>query len=236
MLRGIYNSGIGMNTGIRQLNIISNNLANADTTGFKKDDMTVGKFEAELSSKIGNKEVLTMDTVYTDYMQGSLDDTSNDFDLAIKGEGFFTVDRDGEKYTRDGSFALDKEGYLVTKDGFKVQGEKGQIKFAGDKLRINEAGEIFDGLVKIDKLKMMNFENLDSLEKAGDNLVKKTEQTVEKDCKAQVLQGFLETSNVNVVTEMVDMIEVMRNFEANQKVLKVHDEMLGKSANEIGKV
>ena len=181
-----------------------------------------------------------VDEIRTDFTQGHLDPTGNSTDLAIKGNGFFAIDVNGEeRYSRDGSFTLNSEGYLVNKDGHKVLGEKGFIKIEGKNISINEIGEILlDGSI-VDKLKLVDFEDYKALRKEGDSLYTALNDDWPDNAKefsGVVNQGFLEGSNVNSIKEMVDMISMLRSYEANQRLIKAHDELLGRAVNDVGKL
>jgi flagellar basal-body rod protein FlgG len=126
----------------------------------------------------------------------------------------------------------------MTKEGNYVLGRDGKIALpgAGSNVRISENGTIFYNDREIDKLLMTDFENPESLRKVGDNLYSGTEETREKAFSGKILQGYLESSNVNTVREMVDMISVMRTYEANQKVIQTQDETLKKAVNDVGRL
>jgi len=196
--------------------------------------------------------------VFTIYEQGSLMRTENPFDVALDGKGFFVVMTErGQRYTRNGAFTLNKDGILVTHNGLPVLGENGIIKLQKNNFMINERGEIlvnaalsleptdlvgmtqnnWEQPVVIDKLKIVDFENIRELKKEGESLYRETEYSgpalPAEDYK--VVQGFLEKSNVNVVREMVDMIEVQRSYEANQKAMLTHDHELGRLINEVAR-
>lgn len=196
--------------------------------------------------------------VYTEFEQGSLQHTENPLDLALEGRGFFTVVTErGERYTRDGGFTINKDGFVVTKNGNLVLGENGPIKVQANNFMINERGEVlvnaaisldprdvvgmannnWEDPVVIDKLKIVDFENIREIKKEGDSLYRETELSGPPlppgDIK--VVQGFLEKSNVNVVREMVDMIEVQRSYEANQKAILTHSDTLGRLINEVAR-
>jgi flagellar basal-body rod protein FlgG len=240
----------------KRMDTITNNIANVNTTGFKKDSVATRAFDEVLTRRLNDKtqiegERLAMkiggmslgtyvDQVYTDFSEGTLDQTDNPFDLALDQAGFFAVsytDKDGkatEKYTRDGSFTTGPNGTLMTKDGYKVLGENGPIELPAGFVTINELGEVYVDSQYIDKLKITNFENADSLRKYGDNLTDVTADTKKTAYKGKVMQGFLEGSNVNSVQEMVSMITSMRAYEVNQKLIQIHDSTLGKAVNEIG--
>ena len=252
MIRGLYTSAIGMKTQFEKMDILTNNLANVDTTGYKKDIVVSRSFPEELTKRIqdrkngfsnnrniGNMSLgLYIDEIYTSYVQGALKQTNDPLNLAIQGKAFFAIEtEDGiEKYTRDGSFVLGPDGRLMTKEGNTVLGENGAIRLEQGDVRIDESGNIYVNDEYIDRLRILEFENPESLRKVGDNLLERTEATAEKNVESQIMQGFVEGSNVNVVREMVDMITATRIYEANQKAIQTHDETLGKAVNEVGKI
>ncbi|MDY6970496.1 MAG: flagellar basal-body rod protein FlgF [Spirochaetota bacterium] len=196
--------------------------------------------------------------VYTLFDQGSHQRTENSFDLALEGRGFFTVLTErGERYSRNGAFTINQDGTLVTHNGHPVMGENGQIKVQKNNFIINERGEVVVNMaislesrdvvtmannnweepVVIDRLKLADFENIREIKKEGDSLYRETELSGPPlpPVKIKVLQGFLEKSNVNVVREMVDMIEVQRSYEINQKSILTHNDTLGRLINEVGR-
>ena len=178
--------------------------------------------------------------IFTNYAQGQLTTTNNPLDLAIEGRGFFSVETtEGLRFTRSGEFSKSADGYLVTKEGYRVLGENGHIKLDAAQLTINEKGEIFDGAKLVDKLKMIDFKDQKALRKTGNGLVRVEEEGRPDNIiefMGSIKQGFLEGSNVNSVKEMVEMLAMLRTYEANQKLVKIHDEMLGRSVNDIAKL
>lgn len=179
------------------------------------------------------------DKVVTNFTQGTMIDTGNKLDLALKGDGFIKVHTDkGDYYTRDGSFSLSKTGELVTREGGYPVGKVGSIAANTEQVSINEYGEIIaDGKI-VDKIEIVDITNKEDLRKIGNNFYKIVDgQTAqETPFKGSLMQGYLEGANVNPVQEMVDMISVMRSYETSQKVVKAFDEMLAKSVNEIPKL
>lgn len=258
MIRGLYTSGWSMMASSKKMDVISNNLANVNTTGYKKDTVVFESFPEVLtrrindsksssnpSGKVGNMQLGSdVGEVFTYYSQGKLIKTDNNFDLAFKDSdtAFFTVQvtdeqgNVGEYYTRDGSFTVNAENQLVTKDGYPVMGEDGPIFLYGDDFVIEPDGTIIQGWDVVGRLLIKDFTDATTLRKYGNNLVSKTAQTEEREFRGTVQQGFLEQSNVNVVQEMVDMISVMRAYEANQKVLQAQDSTLEKAVNQVGAV
>lgn len=252
MIRGLYTSALGMTTQFKKMDVVSNNLANADTTGFKKDMVVSHSFPEELTKRINDRKNefpnnanigrmspgVYIDEVHTNYIQGALNQTDDPLNMAIQGKGFFAIQtEDGtEKYTRDGSFVLDPDGRLMTKEGNFVLGQNGIISLEQGDIRIDNTGNIYANDELIDQLRLLEFDNPETLRKVGDNLLERTDESAEVNFEGRIIQGFLEVSNVNVVREMVDMITATRTYEANQKAVHTHDETLGKAVNEIGRL
>ncbi|HBV81829.1 MAG TPA: flagellar basal-body rod protein FlgF [Lachnospiraceae bacterium] len=252
MLRGLYTAYTGMLNEQYRMDIMSNNLANADTTGFKKEGSTSQAYSEVMAVKIkdvtenpntpkrlGNMSLgVKIGETYTDFSQGSLRDTGNTYDIAIGGDGFFNIEftsKSGEtstKYTRAGSFTLTKDGYLVTKDGDYVLGENGRIQLsttAGNTV-FDESGNIFQDGTLVASLKLTEFEDTNYLTHYGETMWDAKEGAVQQDAEdAQIYQGYLEMSNASVVKEMVNMITISRQYESNQKMLTTFDESLEKS-------
>jgi flagellar basal-body rod protein FlgF len=255
MIRGWYTGASGMNAQQNRLDAISNNLANVDTAGYKRD-ITISKSFPELLLRRMNADGVYQTPVgsadaapvigklglgvetnenYTDFEQGSFKETKTKSDMALAGEGFFTVQTpDGERYTRNGNFLIGKEGILETKDGYPVLGENGPIQVSDDKFFVNEDGKIYseNDMHLIDRFKIVRFDNERYLKKTGESMYNTNETAgdahiAEGKERPRMLQGYTETSNVNVVNEMVRMIEVNRAYEANQKTITSEDSMMG---------
>ena len=181
---------------------------------------------------------------YTDYSQGSFRSTENTYDLAIEGNGFFSIsftNKNGEqsiKYTRDGEFTIDTEGALRTKDGDYVQGEGGDIYIPTNatQVAITTTGEIYADGEYIDTIQITDFEDYDYLKKYGENMYETVDGAVETESMALIHQGYLEASNINVVSEMVEMITISRAYESSQKAVQTADSMLEKAVNDVGRV
>lgn len=183
---------------------------------------------------------LKFQKIVTNYTQGNMSETGGTYDLALNNPGFFKVtDEDGNiYYTRDGSFTLNQEGALSTLRGELVQGLDGNIFIEGNGVSIGTDGTIVvDGNV-VGVLDIVDLENREFLRKIGDNLYQMGEdmEAEEVPYEGEVLQGYLENSNVNAIEEMVEMITLLREYEAGQKAIRVQDEMLEKVSNEIGRV
>ena len=252
MTRALYTGFTGMINEQRRLDIASNNIANAATTGYKAENVTSQSFEELLTLKIrdnseyyvdkpiGNMSLgVRLGEVYTNFGQGPLHETGNDFDLAIEGKGFFEI-REGEniRYTRDGNFKLTKDGYIVDSDGNHLQGQSGdiQIPVDGGGVSIDVTGRISVDMIPVDTVKLVDFENYDYLEKIADTSYKPVDGAVMLEGDGVIRQGFTEQSNVNAVSEMVDLIAITRAYEANQKVIHTEDSLLDKAVNQIGKL
>ena len=257
MVRVLYTAHTGMRNEQKRLDIISNNLANSATVGYKKESVTNQAFEQMLTLKIRdgsqayhNQTIGRMSMgvkigeVYTDYDQGSLRQTGNTYDLAISGNGFFSVkvtDAEGNssiKYTRDGTFKLSADGYLMDSNGNRVQGSGGDITIPTNatSVAISKDGVITADGVVLDTISLIDFTDYDYLKKFGDNLYEPVEGATTMEAAGAIEQGYTEQSNVNVVSEMVNMIAITRAYEANQKIIKTVDTMLDKSVNSVGKL
>ena len=252
MVKGLYTSYTGMVNQQYRLDVVSNNLANATTTGFKKEGCTTQSFDSVYGIKIKDATVghlnqnigkmslgAKIGETYRSWDQGSLISTGSNYDFALSGNGFFNIsftNKLGETttmYTRDGSFQMNAEGYLVTKDGDYVLGESGPIQLPTNisELTVEATGEIYADGQYIDTFALTDFEDYDYLEMYGENLFTAVEGATETDTPVTVTQGYLEASNINVVSEMVDMITIAREYESGQKVMNAIDEMLGRMVN-----
>jgi flagellar basal-body rod protein FlgF len=247
MIKGIYSSGSSLRPMMARLEVLANNLANLNTTGFKRDTVFMdilkdaGLREAEGKSELDGLDVRQI----TDFSEGSLMQTNNPLDVAIQGNGFFVVNTPyGQRYTRNGSFKLAQDGTIVTHEGFAVQGTRGNIQIPDTErtelsgMRISPLGEITRGQASIGKLRIVNFENLDQLTKDHGSLFISTAAERPVDPESQTVairQGYLEESNVDGIAEMIEMIEINRNFEASQRALQSQDSTLDKTM-EVGRV
>lgn len=258
MIRGLYASGWSMMANSRKMDVIANNLSNINTNGFKKDSVIFESFLELLAKRVndyrsianpsgmlGTMEISSdVGEIFTYYHQGQLNKTGNRLDLAISdtGNAFFTIGvaaPDGtirELYTRDGAFTINSQNFLATKDGYLVMGQNGPIRLQDREFLVEEDGTIIQDGAVIDRLLIRSFANTSTLRKIGSNLVGRIEQTEEQPFNGRVLQEFLEQSNVNVIREMVDMVTVLRAYEANQKILQIQDGTLEKAVNEVGVV
>lgn len=250
MLRGIYTATTGMIQQSRRLDTIANNLANINTTGYKKDKVINRAFEDELLLRTGRGQVpssrgigyinhgVYADEIVTSFDQGNLDQTYKSTDAAILGQGFFTIlTDDGVRYTRDGSFSIDSFGRLVTAEGWPVLGEQGEIYLHGDDYVVDAHGNITRDGMYIDTLLVVDFDNKETLRKIEDNYyVNIDENNQPIQFTGEIRQGFLEGSNVQPIKEIADMMVATRTYETNQRIIKMMDDTLGKAVNEVGRI
>lgn len=266
MVKGLYTAYTGMVNEQNRMDIMTNNLANADTNGFKKEGSTSQTFADTYAIKIKDTSACNIPRTlgevslgvhigetYRDYSQGSFQVTDSPYDLGIAGNGFFAIsytNKQGEtsiKYTRDGAFTVNKEGYLVTKDGDYVLNQNGAMN--GDpgaanyiridpnqEFTIDEQGNIWQNNVLAGQIGLVDFADYNYLEKYGENLYQTVDGAQVIAAEGIIEQGTIEASNVNVVTEMVDMITITRAYEANQKIVQTIDTMLDKAVNQVGKL
>lgn len=256
MSGSIYMAASGALAYEKRLQIISNNLANVNTVGYKMDhsqfrgfdlaEITGSTVEAPPELNTSQAPLFWMQfDMYTDYSSGNLRSTGNDLDLALIGKGFFSVQTpDGVAYTRKGAFTLNSDGTLVTQDGWPVLGDGGEITIEGvqnpnqvKKFVVDEQGSISVDGQQVGNLRIVDFAQPYRLTKMGDTLFKpagaETVETLTEGIK--VSQGFVELSNVDAVKMMTEMIEVLRGYESYQKVIRSADEANSKAINEVGK-
>jgi len=250
LLRGLYTAATGMIHQRRRLDTVSNNIANANTTGFRRDQVVTRAFEDELLLRLQQGTInsraqigllnhgVYAERVMTAFEQGSLRQTGNNTDVAIEGTGFFTVmTAEGEQYTRDGSFTVDGTGRLITSEGWQVLGVDGPIEVGSEDFQIDSQGFIFSDGIVTGRLRIVDFLDAQALRKAGDNLfVNPDPENIVLDPPVHVRQGFLEGSNVEIQREVTDMLEVFRRYEASQQILRMMDETLGRTVNDLGRV
>lgn len=260
-MRALWTAASGMKA--QQLNVdtISNNLANVNTTGYKKQRVEFKDllYEQMTSKSIneGQGRPVNLEMGYgvmpvatlRSFGKGNLEQTNNDLDFAIDGDGFFTVrdENDNTFYTKDGSFKLSVDGdeaKLVTSEGYYVQVDGAEIDLGGD---IKEMSVSPDGMINVKRegedvwdemgqMDLVRFANPAGLESLGQNLYKETPASGEaiesqEGDAGQVKQGFLESSNVSVVEEMVKMITAQRAYEINSKSIQTADQMLEQANN-----
>lgn len=234
MLDYLHLSSEGMNARIIRQQVIANNLANVNTVGYKKDRA----FHQVLNIANVNAGIEYEET--TVFEEGFLRETGEPLDFSLKGDGFFIVQTEnGNRYTRNGKFEIDEDGQLVMPEVGPIMGEGGPIILTKD-FEVNEKGEFLVDNMPVGKLKLVSFEDNSVLKKEGNSLFfydEDNDDVIEMDAtNVMIQQGYLEDSNVNAIEEMVNMIMLYREFEADQKALHTFDNVMDENANRIGKV
>jgi len=247
MIKGLMTSEAAMRPKMAQLEVIANNLANINSTGFKRDRLFVQVLKDSINGQSNGGGDLATGTVkyYTDFSDGSLQPTGNTFDLAIQGRGFFVVDTPrGVRYTRNGNFSLSTDGTLVDSTGSPVMGVDGKIqipdpqKLQQGTITIAEDGEVTADKQALGTLRIADFQNPEALRKESGSYFAAApgQQEVEGPGKLTAIrQGYLEESNVDGLEEMVGMIELSRSYETDQKVIQAQDESIEKGLD-VGKL
>lgn len=256
MLRGLYTAASGMLATSIVTDTLANNLANVNTVGFKSNKVNYQSFPEMLLSRISDQgtapigSVMTGSHIYesfTNHAAGSMRETGNTFDMAVEGDGFFTIKKpNGEiYYTRAGNFTINPAGYLTTLNGDYVQGNLGNIQINLDQgpFTISRQGDLAGKDKTIDRLKIARFTDNQTLLKVGDNTYQKSNASQElpvppsgANLDYTIHQGVLEMSNVNPIAELVNNIQGVRLYEALQKNITLHNEALQKTVNEVGRI
>jgi flagellar basal-body rod protein FlgG len=262
MMEGLYIAASGGTKQLKKLDVLSNNIANINTQGFKRDMLIYeekkpsfqqislnGSATKNLNLFQGSDSAVSYVQAtqsLIDFTQGSLIKTDNPLNVAIEGKGFFVVNTpNGDRYTRNGNFHLDGLGQLVDQKGNMIVTRNDEpilIPFGTKQISINQDGSVFGG-VEIDQdslgqLKIVNFNNLAALTKEGEGFYKITDHSIKEILAndAKVLQGFTENSNANAIHEMTQMIETVRLLEAYQKIIQSIDEADDQSVNSLARV
>ena len=257
MIRALYVSAQAMNTQLQSLDVVANNIANVNTTGFKGATVVTQSFPMHLMRSVGLpvgevpiKENLvgqmtfgtTVSDVSINFANGSLEMTSGDLDLALVGDGFFTIGVPLEgggmnvMYTRAGSFAISPESFLVNQSGYYVLNEAGaQISIPSGPIEINQNGDVIVNSEIVATLGVVSFEDNSVLRQHGYTLFTAIDGAVYTDFSGNVVQGYLERSNVNIIREMVNMVNISRKYEINSRLVGMHDTTLGQAVNEIAR-
>ena len=251
MLRGIYTAAANMAAQEGRVEIAANNLANADTVGFKRELALLGSGPTRLLGIHENQSALhPLNTMTlgnglwdaaTDMRQGALKETGGKLDLALSGRGFFSIQTsEGIRFTRSGAFTLNGQGFISTVDGGLLLGESGNPIYIGNQdFTINGEGQIYNNAgIYIDKLRIVDFPSPEYLNKVGSSYFESSSRSGASFSvvKPNVFQGYLEDSNLRIVEEMVRMISALRSYERAQKLVQSYDDTLGRAVNDVGKV
>ena len=260
MLRGIYIAASGMSGRSDAIDVLTNNLANVNTNGYKADKLASSSFAKVLLSRIddapggilanssrppqiGQTEMsgAVAENMYIDFTPGGTSITQNPLDLALDGPGFFTLDGGNQQvmYAREGAFTLDSEKYLINQTGLRV------LDAAGQPVRIPTIGTIkvdSDGTISVDnlpvgKLGIVEFANTNILTKAGHNVFSTSVAGGSTPAReTEVIQGAIERSNVNPISSLTQLLSMYRQFEASARTIDAFDRTLDRVVNELGRI
>lgn len=240
MFQGFYNLASNLIVQNRNMNVISNNMANISTPGYKSDQLVQGTFRDEILYRYENgnrtqigetSRINTAEEKATNYAQGGLEQTGRKLDAGLNGNGFFAVQNGNETvYTRDGSFNVDNEGYLVVQGIGRVLGENGPIRVNTDDIYVSQQGYVLssDGSEIYGQLRVVDFQDYNQLEKTTGGAFRTTAQPQAAQ-GTLVQQGYLESSNVSMVKEMTNMMSGQRALQSSAQLLKMYDQLSGKA-------
>jgi flagellar basal-body rod protein FlgF/flagellar basal-body rod protein FlgG len=241
MLLRLENAAASMSEMQRHQERVANNLANADTVGYKRDRL----FTTALNERMDVEGAPRSDRRFEqghDASPGSFEETGNPLDVALEQGGFFVTQNEvtgAQRFTKAGHFVVDDEGTLRTTGGLQVMGDGGPIQLpvdSGGAVEISKSGVIRVGEQRVGTLRVVEFENPQQLRRAeGAAFAADGADPTEVETPT-VLQGFVETSNVNPIAEMTDMIEHFRRFESQQKALRSADSMLQRATRDLGQL
>lgn len=245
MYRGVYTAAMGMLADLTKMDVLSNNLANVETNGYKADSPAFRTYmekeiyrikpepenrRSEVKSIGKVEQALVVDEVRTLFTEGNLEQTNIGTHLAIDGTAFFAVNRNGTAYyTRNGEFVVDNNRRLVNTQGYSLLDTNGNEITFPENGSIDESGNVFDGNGNV--VAKIGVYDLSNARKVGDTLFT---GDVQQPNEFRILTGFVEKSNVNAVREMVKMIEAQRHYDTVSKTIYVHDELLNKVINNVG--
>ncbi len=247
MIKGIYAAEAAMRPKMTRMEVLANNLANINSTGFKKDRVFISMLKESAAGRPDERTDMTGMGAQRaiDFSGGSLQQTGNPLDLAIEGPGFFAVDTPrGIRLTRNGNFKLSPDGTLVTGEGYAVLSSAGHItipqadRIPKGSISINEVGELSTGKETVGRIQLVDVERTALLQKDHESLFipdpRDPISDVEED-RTVIRQGYLEESNVEGIEEMIAMIELSRSFETDQKMIQAQDQTLDR-VMDIGRV
>ncbi len=244
MAEGISLAEVAMINDMAQLQVISHNLANISTTGYRRDVAATVLFDSQLIELQDSLFLAPQDTftprieTRTVHEPGTLRFTGNPLDLALESDAFFALETpEGEAYSRQGAFRMDETGQLVTSAGWPVLSTTGPVRLTTPEPRIDQNGGIWEADQFLGQLKLVRFDSTEGLVKAGAGYYLRSDSRpavpLEASSEGLVRQAYLENSNVQVSHEMVKLIELMRHFEAAQRVMRAYDESLGMAISTI---
>lgn len=251
MFKGFYNLTSGMLCQNRNLDVVSNNIANMSTPGFKKDKFMSTSFQETLLSRTGNKDkansvalgsttsaMRVADETVTRYSQGGFEETGSTLDFALSQNGFFQIQReDGNLlYTRNGSFIIDEQGYLSLARQGRVMGENGPILLNTDNVHMGRDGTLYNGENQpMGRIAVVDFVDYQQLTKVDEGLFQSAApgNIVQN---SGIVQKNLEKSNVEPIEEMTAMMKSQRALQSASQVLKMYDQIMAKASSEVGRL
>lgn len=229
MLDAVTASQLAMEFDQLKMQSISHNVANANTPAFKKQVLEALPFQDLLREKTPVPYQALLER------QGSLEQTRQPKDLAISGDGYFQVrNNEGVFYTRRGDFQINQQGELATATGEILLGAHGSIRPDSPDFTVDRQGFVYVDKQQIDRIQLQRFEQPQILRYVGNSLYQTEESPTPTDASTGILQGFIEQSNIKSVEEMMDMMQVARHFEANQRILRTADNLLSTAINQLG--
>ena len=243
LTQAMYAASAGAFKNQQKLDVLANNLANINTPGFKQDKLVfrvpVGaeKEGDSHTDHLQGPSAAMARGAWTDFSQGILKHTGNPLDLGLDGEGFFCIQTPGgTRYTRNGSFAINGDGVLATKDGHPVLGTGGEIKIDGGHVNVDEEGNVSVDGSQVGTLKVVSVPQPASLKKMGNCLFASPGGDEKEAQGVKIRGGYIETSNVNGIKVMTEMIEISRSYESYQKTIQFLNDATKKSISEVGRL
>ncbi len=249
MFQGFYHITSGVLSQQRKLEVVSNNMANISTPGYKSDEMTIRSFGEEMTYRMENYDksdpvaigaagkMVVADRLYTDHTIGFIKSSANPLDFALLDPGFFVINgTDGPVYTRDGSFSLDEQGFLVLQGFGRVQGVGGDIFLGTDKISVDPLGNIYDetGANILGTLRVVDFADYDAdLVKDQGTVFTAIGEPVEV-TEFTIRQNAVEVSNVEPIDQMTAMLAAQRALQSNSQILRMYDELSAKVVSRLG--
>lgn len=228
---------LAMINDLQRMQVISQNLANVSTNGYRADLATTVLFQPQLLQAQGDLIAAPQDTLtprvqtVTSQLDGTMRFTGNPLDVALEGEAFFAIETpEGEAYSRDGAFQLNAAGSLINATGYPVLGTSGMLRISTSTPRIDKQGNLFENEQFVGQLKLVRFANPELLVKTGGGYFVPVEgqmaQATEDTEEATVRQSYLENSNVQMSSEVVKMMEVQQHFRASGNLIRAYDNIL----------
>ena len=248
MYKGFYNLTSAMLTQGKHLDVISNNMANVATAGFKADRFTASTFEEVMWNLVGNKNknyqelgnqswITAPSQLYTDYTQGSFEMTGLPLNFAIEGNGYFAIQTDnGRMYTRDGNFTLDNEGYLTLPGEGRVLNVAGNpMQLVTDQFEVDQLGGIYteDGYF-LGRIGVFDPGDNANLAKNGRSMFDTQGEAAAT--AVTIHNGMIERSNVDMIQQLTEMMQAQRAYQSAAEVIKIYDELVQRAHSDVGRL